>query len=153
MIAEDDKTTVTGTPAGPLVELADLTLHVARKLRGYPLQHPDVAPLSPLECLALLYVNRHPGVSPTQLARELALTSSNAATAVRGLVAKGQLERHPDPVDGRGACLHLTESAEQAILIVHRTWRDVLGAARLPEDDLLTTVRTLAAIDAVLVEP
>src|SRR3546814_9193257 len=32
------------------VELADTTLHVARKLRAYSQQVPDIVTLSPLEC-------------------------------------------------------------------------------------------------------
>lgn len=141
------------TGASPLVELADLTLHVARKLRGYPPQNADVAPLSPLECLVLLHVHRHPGVSPSRLAHELDLTSSNAATAVRGLVGKGQLERRADPGDGRAACLYLTGAAEQAIVIVHRIWIEVLGAADLSDEEVLITVQALNKINAILAEP
>src|SRR3546814_5574611 len=57
------------------VELADTTLHVARKLRAYSQQLPDIVTLSPLECLVLLHVYRRSGVSPTDLAHELALRS------------------------------------------------------------------------------
>lgn len=137
----------------PLIELADLTLHVARKLRGYPLQNPEIAPLSPLECLVLLHVNRNPGTSPSRLAQDLDLSSSNTASAVRGLIGKGQLDRRADPADRRGAHLYLTEDALRAIVTVHRTWTDLLGGMGLPADDVLTTVRTLAAIEAALGEP
>src|SRR3546814_14327667 len=71
-----------------VVQLADTVLHVARKLRAYSLKNPGVVPLSPLESLVLLHVHRRPGVSPSDLAQELALRSSNTATAVRGLDRK-----------------------------------------------------------------
>src|SRR3546814_1288794 len=63
-----------------VVQLADTVLHVARKLRAYSLKNPGVVPLSPLESLVLLHVHRRPGVSPSDLAQELALRSSNTAT-------------------------------------------------------------------------
>ncbi|EML7270610.1 MarR family transcriptional regulator [Enterobacter hormaechei] len=136
-----------------VVELADTVLHVARKLRAYSLKNPSVVPLSPLESLVLLHVHRHPGVSPSDLAQELALRSSNAATAVRGLVEKGQVERRPDPSDKRAARLHLTAAAERSIVTVRQTWRGLLAEAEISEKDLGIAVGVLTAIDATLAEP
>lgn len=142
-------------PARPdlLIELADATLHVARKLQAYSLQDPDIVPLSPLECLVLLHVHGHPGVSPSSLAHELALRSSNAATALRGLIRKGQMVRKADPSDRRAACLHLTPAAQRAIVSVRSRWHELLAQADLPEKDLRTAVRVLTTIDATLAEP
>ncbi|HRN83196.1 MAG TPA: MarR family transcriptional regulator [Hyphomicrobium sp.] len=137
----------------PLIELADTVLHIARKLSAYSLQNPEVVPLSPLECLVLLHVHQHPGVSPSNLAQELALRSSNASTALRGLIEKGQLERTSAPSDGRAARLHLTPLAERSIEIVRRTWRELLAPAGIPAQDLKVAVRVLAAINATLAEP
>lgn len=136
-----------------LVELADATLRVSRKLRGYPPKNPDIVPLSPLECLVLLHVHQHPGISPSDLAQELALRSSNTATALRGLVEKGQVDRKPDPSDKRAAHLHITGKAEQSIEAVRRTWHDLLAPANISLEDLQATVRVLATIDTMLVEP
>lgn len=136
-----------------VVQLADTVLHVARKLRAYSLKNPGVVPLSPLESLVLLHVHRRPGVSPSDLAQELALRSSNTATAVRGLVEKGQVERRPDPSDKRAARLHLTAAAERAIVAVRQTWRDLLAEADISEKDLGVAVKVLTAIDATLAEP
>ncbi|HWM82010.1 MAG TPA: MarR family transcriptional regulator [Pseudolabrys sp.] len=137
----------------PLIELADTVLHIARKLSAYSLQNPEVVPLSPLECLVLLHVHQHPGVSPSNLAQELALRSSNASTALRGLIKKGQLERTSAPSDGRAARLHLTPLAERSIEIVRRTWRELLAPAGILAQDLKVAVRVLAAINATLAEP
>ncbi|MCY1168200.1 MarR family protein [compost metagenome] len=136
-----------------VVELADTVLHVARKLRAYSLKNPSVVPLSPLESLVLLHVYRRPGVSPSDLAQELALRSSNAATAVRGLVAKGQVERRADPSDKRAARLHLSPLAERSIMSVRQTWCELLAGADFSEKDLGVAVKVLTAIDATLAEP
>lgn len=141
------------TGSDPLVQLADAVLHVERKLRAYPLQDPAVAPLSPLECLVLLHIDAHPGAAPSGLASSLSLTSSNTSTALRGLIEKGQVERRPNPADRRGARLHLTEEAEQSVRIVRSMYRDLLGSLGLPAEDVLTTVRTLHAIDSALGDP
>src|SRR3546814_9070837 len=118
------------------VELADTTLHVARKLRAYSQQVPDIVTLSPLECLVLLHVYRRSGVSPTDLAHELALRSSNAATALRGLIRKGQVERRANALDKRAACLHLTPAAQRAIVAVRSTWMGLMAQVEISETEL-----------------
>lgn len=134
----------------PLVQLADGILHVGRKLRAYPLRESQVVPLTALECLVLLHIDGDPGVTSTSVANNLSLTSSNASTAVRGLVQKGQIERRNDPADGRTVRLHLTEEAQQSVATVRRIYRDLLARVGLPEQDVLATVRTLHAIDAAV---
>lgn len=136
-----------------LVELADATLHVARKLRAYSHLNPDIVTLSPLECLVLLHVHRSPGVSPSDLAHELALRSSNAATALRGLVKKGQVERRANATDKRAACLHLTSAAQQAIVRVRSTWLEAMSQVDISETELDVAIRVLSAINNTLAEP
>ncbi|MCY1168196.1 hypothetical protein D9M73_81840 [compost metagenome] len=136
-----------------LIELADTTVHVARKLRAYSQQAPEIVTLSPLECLVLLHVHRHPGVSPTALAHELALRSSNAATALRGLIKKGQVERTASAVDKRASCLHLTPAAQKAIVTVRRTWLEAIGQVEISEAELRVATHALGAINDALAEP
>lgn len=136
-----------------VVELADATLRLSRKLRAYSLRSPEIVPLSPLESLVLLHVHEHPGISPSCLAQDLALRSSNAATALRGLVEKGQVERKPDPADKRAAHLHLTPLAARSIETVRRSWQELLAPANIAAEDLRVAVRVLVTIDATLVEP
>ncbi|MEB2704030.1 MarR family winged helix-turn-helix transcriptional regulator [Citrobacter koseri] len=139
--------------SGLLVELADTTLHIARKLRAYPLQRTGFVPISPLEALVMLHVYKRPGVSPSDLAQELALRSSNAATALRGLVKKGQVERRADPEDKRVARLYLTPTAEEAIVTVRCMWKELLSQADISEEDLHIAVKVLTTINSTLVEP
>lgn len=140
------------TEPDALVELANMILHVARKLRDYPLKHPEVAPLSPLECLVLLHVHGAPGVTPSRLSAELSLSSSNTATAIRGLVDKGQLERRRDPEDKRSVHLRTTPSAQRSIRIVQQQYHDLLAAVGVPDDDIAVTVRTLTVIHSQISE-
>lgn len=136
-----------------LIEMADTTLHVARKLHAYSLQNPGVVPLSPLECLVLMHVRKRPGVSPSELAHELALRSSNAATALRGLVEKGQVERQADSLDKRVARLFLTPLAEEAVVVVRSTWKELLLQADISVEELRIAARVLTVIDSTLAEP
>lgn len=133
-----------------LVEFADLVQHVARKLRASLAQLPELSPLTQFECLTLHYVHNHPGVSPSDLAHDLTLRASNASTAVRGLIEKGQLQRAVDPSDRRAARLYTTAEAEQAIALVQTTWHELLAQVDLPREDTEAALRALRAIDATL---
>ena len=53
----------------------------------------------------------------------------------------------------RAARLHLTEEAARSVGIVWGMYRDLLGSLDLPAEDVLTTVRTLQAIDTALSDP
>lgn len=133
--------------------MADTTLHVARKLHAYSLQNPGIVPLSPLECLVLLHVHKRPGVSPSELAHELALRSSNTAAALRGLIEKEQIERRADSLDKRVARLYLTPLAEESIIVVRSNWKELLLKADITLEELRIAVNVLSSIDTILAEP
>ncbi|HDX8866768.1 TPA: MarR family transcriptional regulator [Klebsiella michiganensis] len=135
-----------------LLELARTTLNIARKLQAYAHQNPDVVPLSPLESLLLMNIQQCPGVSPSDLANDLSLRSSNAAAALRGLVEKGLVERHSDPSDKRVIQLHLTLAARDSIMAVHRSWKSLLMQPNIPEEDLHAAVRVLCILNSTLAE-
>ncbi len=140
----------TDDESDPLPEVVDAALHLARRLGSHQFRNPDIVPLSQVERLVIRQVHRNPGLNPSGLAKDLALLPSNASSAVRGLIEKGQLRRAADPVDGRSARLYLTSAAEESIKLVHREWRDLLDCALVPDSDLETTLRTLAALNSVL---
>jgi DNA-binding MarR family transcriptional regulator len=54
---------------------------------------------------------RRPGLSVNDTAAELGIAPPNISAAVRSLVARGELERRPDPVDRRVVRLHPTDAA------------------------------------------
>lgn len=136
-----------------LVGLADTTLNVARKLKVYSHHTPEIVALTPLECQVLLYIYQFPGVSPGDLSQQMALRSSNTASALRGLIRKNQVERRPNTSDRRAACLHITAAAEQAIVTVRNTWHELLSQAGISESELDVAVRVLNTINTSLLEP
>ncbi len=54
---------------------------------------------------------RRPGLSVSEAAAELGLQASNLSSAVRSLVARGELERRADPADRRIVRLYPTMQA------------------------------------------
>lgn len=136
----------------PVVELADAVLHLARRLGSHRFADPGIVPLSQLERLVLQYVNRNPGVTPSELAHDLALRSSNASTALNGLVKSGQLRREEDPADKRAVRLYITKAAEESIRLVHREWQALFAAARISDSALRDAAQTLHTLDAAMDE-
>src|SRR3954467_142771 len=69
----------------------------------------DPMPPTELEIMKLLV--RRPGLSVTEVARDLALQPSNVSTAVRSLTERGMIERRAHENDARIARLHPTRRA------------------------------------------
>ncbi|HET6506105.1 MAG TPA: MarR family transcriptional regulator [Baekduia sp.] len=90
------------------VVLQDLAWLLPRTIGAAELER-EALPLSELEVMRLLV--RRPGLSVGEVAGELGLHGPNASAAVRGLAARGLLERRRDPDDGRIARLHPTRRA------------------------------------------
>lgn len=135
-----------------LMEVADSILHIARKLNTLSSRDASVIPLSNLESLLLMKIERQPGISPSELSQTLALRSSNTATALRELAEKGMVERRPDPRDKRASRLYITQTAIDSIMMVHRGWTDLLTQASIPEEALKETINVLMILDKTLGE-
>ncbi len=138
--------------AALLRELADTILHIARKLHTHTSHNPSVVPLSNLESLLLMKIERQPGMSPSELSQLLALRSSNTAAALRGLAEKGMVVRQPDPRDKRVTQLYITPTAADSIMTVHRGWTELLKQADIPDEKLEDTVNVLIMLDSSLEE-
>ena len=80
------------------VVLHDLGWRLPRTV-GLEAARQDPLPQSELEVMRLLV--RRPGLSVSDVARELGLQPSNASTAIRLLIARGTLQRQADSADGR----------------------------------------------------
>lgn len=72
-------------------------------------QRRDPMPPTELEIMKLLV--RRPGLSVTEVARELGLQPSNVSTAVRSLTERGMVERRTHAGDARVGRLHPTRTA------------------------------------------
>ncbi len=137
-------------PAGKSRELAvalhDIAWLLPRKIDPWAEVGLEPLPRTELEVMRLLI--RAPELSVGEVAQELGLHSSNASAAIRGLLARGLLERRTDSRDGRIARLAPTEKA----LAIRRTrehaWGELLRAhlARLHAED---AAQLLAAVDSL----
>jgi DNA-binding MarR family transcriptional regulator len=108
------------------VVLYDLAWLLPRTI-GVDAARKDPLPASELEVMRLLA--RRPGLSVTDVARELGLQQSNVSTAVRGLVDRGLLARRADGEDKRVVRLEPTTEALQARDRRERAWGQALGHA------------------------
>jgi DNA-binding MarR family transcriptional regulator len=137
-----------GVPIDPdVVELADLVLSVARKITVRGHADPQVIVLTPLESLVLRHLHEHPGSSPSSVAREAGLTTSNMSAALRSLVAKGLVQRCADPGDGRSLRLFPTACADENFARVSAEWTAMLAPLIAARQELAGAVRVLRELD------
>lgn len=128
------------------VALHDLVWLLPRTLD--PLAEAELEPLPPTELEAMRLLVRQPGLSVGEVASELGLRPSNASTAVRGLLARGLLERRADTSDGRITRLVPTARAQAIRRCREQAWGNLLRAqlTRLPAEDV---AKLLAAVEAL----
>ena len=96
-------------------------LAIAERSMPYMAEH-DLRPAS-YSVLALLLHN--PGSSSRQICNVLGVRPPNLVALVAAFEARGLIERHPDPNDGRALGLHLTAAGRR---LVTRMERDVTRA-------------------------
>jgi DNA-binding MarR family transcriptional regulator len=123
--------------ADDLRRLAVALHDLSRTVRQAQSTQPGPPRLPPTEFELMRYVAAHPGTSVGAAAEGLDLRQSNVSAAVRGLVARGLVERAPDAADRRVTRLRPTELAEQHKDPVESGWARTLGAALAhldPED-------------------
>lgn len=140
-------------PAGKSRDLAvvlhDIAWLLPRKLDPWAEVEFEQLPPTELEVMRLLV--RAPELSVGEVARELGLQSSNASSAIRGLLARGLLERRTDRRDGRISRLAPTAKAQEIRRRREAAWGELVRAhlRRLPPEDadqLLASVDSLRAL-------
>jgi DNA-binding MarR family transcriptional regulator len=131
-----------------LAELADVVLRISREIDPSGARAIDIVPLTGTEALVMRWVDRNPGSTPSAAAGATALKRSNLSVALGSLVAKGMVERRPDPDDARTVRLFSTALAEQSIERLHAHWAGLLRQA-LGDDEheVVATFATLTRID------
>jgi len=94
-------------------------------------------PMPPTELEVMKLLVRRPGLSVTDIARELGLQPSNVSTAVRALSERGMVERRAHATDARVARLHPTRAAVSNRRAREQAWGEMLDdyLASLPADD------------------
>lgn len=130
-----------------LAELSTLLLYVGRKLSLHRPADPGVVQVSALESMFVEHIRRNPGITPSQIAFDLALKSSNTSAVLRTIEQKGLLRRTTDPNDRRLVQLFLTEAAEESIARVYEDWIRILDPLITDDADLVAAIRLLSALD------
>ncbi len=69
--------------------------------------------LSTSQFATLMMVTKHPGMSVSEIAREVGSTRQAANEMLGGLEAEGLIERRPNPTDKRSHQIHLTDAGRQ----------------------------------------
>ena len=135
-----------------LADLAQLILSVAREIRFRGYDDPEAVSLNPSEAKVMLFIDTHPGATPSAVAEATGLQRSNLSTALRELEARGFVERRIDPHDRRGVNLFPTPRALRNLELVQREWTQTLTAG-LGDDhrDVDAATRLLTRLEAGLV--
>lgn len=139
-----------------LAEIAELILRIGRDLEP---SGPDgvagLVQLTGTEAAVMRWIHRSPDTTPAATAAATGLQRSNLSSALKSLVAKGMVEKRPDPDDGRSVRLRATPLAEDNIARLREFWagrlRVALSVAEglpAPSDaDLATVATVLEALD------
>lgn len=128
-----------------LCELAELVHAVARRLPAPADLEPG--PCTPIEINVMRFVEQNPGVSARRAADACGLPTSNFSRVLKGLVAKGLLERRTDPTDARIAHLHATELAMKNVARMREAWAATLRGAELDKETIAGVTRGLRHIE------
>lgn len=103
--------------------------------------------------MALLrLVQKHPGLTLSDAARELEIAKSHLSNAVESLSHVDLIEKRPDPKDHRLLRLHPTPAANELTRDLREGINRRLGALlqTLPESDVECLLRVLRTLDATL---
>ncbi|TDO07389.1 MarR family protein [Mycobacterium sp. BK086] len=126
-----------------LADLAEAIIGVSRELRLH--LYADVVELTASEAHVMRHIDRHPGVTPSDLARATGLQRSNMSTALRALEGRGFVERRADPHDARGINLFPTDRAAENLTRLRRQWAQALSSAL--GDDATNAVAATALLE------
>ena len=126
--------------------LHDLAWLLPRKID--PWAEAGFEPLPPTELEVMRLLVRQPDLNVGEVARELGLQPSNASAAIRGLLARGLLERTRDGRDARISRLAPTTQARAIRRQREGAWGELVRTRlrRLPPED---ADRLLAAVESL----
>jgi DNA-binding MarR family transcriptional regulator len=131
-----------------LFDLADLIFAIGRQIR--PSHDLSTEMCTPVESIAMRFIDRNPGTSARVAAEATLLPSSNFSRVLRGLEKKGLVRRDIDRRDSRCVRLYPTARARENLQHLREAWSQTLeGIVDDPRTiDLVTT--TLRRIEREL---
>lgn len=142
-------------PSAGTRELATVLRDLAWTIQRLVPETTGLDPLPITELVVLKHVQAAPGITVTELARQLRMQQSNTSTAVRGLVERGLVARESSPADRRVTMLVPTEKSAAASELVDTVWSGTIRTAMTglaPEQvaALESAAGALQALDQVL---
>jgi DNA-binding MarR family transcriptional regulator len=128
-------------------DLADLVLIIAREIQFQGYTNERAVQLSPSEGMVMRHLLGDPAASPSRIAAATGLQRTNLSTTLRGLEAKGLIERRISTDDRRGVTVHVTEHGRANNVLVRQEW--AAAVARAADHDAGNLDATLALLGAV----
>lgn len=114
-------------------DIAELVLSIARRIATSVQTAPDVVRLSNLESLVMRFIDRNPGVSPSQLGEHLGLRTANVSAILRQLEEKRLVRRESASDDRRAVTVHATALASHNLARLREEWSKQLDGV-IPVD-------------------
>jgi len=115
----------------------------------------EAGELTPTTTSALVAVERHGPLTPSELADIERIKRPTATRILRGLEEAGLVDRSPDPEDGRSALLSVNGAGRERLRRM-RGRKNAYLARRmrdLPESDVVTLERAAEILEGILEEP
>ncbi len=114
----------------------------------YSAAHVAQLGLTPAQFDVLATLGNTPGMNPKTLGARTLITKGTLTGVVDRMLAKGLVRRDPDPQDGRGQIVCLTERGQALFEQVFPAHGEYVGRAfeRIPELDLVRAEALLHAI-------
>jgi DNA-binding MarR family transcriptional regulator len=121
------------------------------------MEQSDFGDIRPSHGCVFRYM-KSPGLRLTEIAERGNMTKQSAGEVIDDLVARGYVERVPDPEDGRAKLVTLTGRGEEAqtygfglLADIEQQWAEQYGAERMA--DLRMTLESITAHEAPFVVP
>lgn len=132
-------------------DFADLVLIISREIQFHAYSSEEAISLSPSEGVVMRYLHRHPGTTSGRIAQATGLQRSNLSTVLRGLEAKGVIERRSSDDDGREVKIQPTPLGTSNYALVRKEWAALVAEAAGNTAGLDSTIALLHRVEAGLV--
>lgn len=132
-----------------LAELAPVLTQAARSLRTTLSQELAQAGLYAGQDGVILQLSQAPGLTPGQLAQQLAVKAPTMTRTIGRMEAQGFVERKADSADGRLIKVYLTPTGQDSVQAIQQALADS-GAAALrdfSDKEIRTLIKLLKALD------
>lgn len=110
------------------LEMAQLWRRISRQMRLLFRSAVEASELPPLSFLLLKHVHEEPGITLSELARNVGVSKSYASTTTEQLVQGGYMEKRSDPSDQRLQRLYVTPDAKRKLAGIDQRAKEIWTA-------------------------